>query len=154
MYVKLKNFSFRLPYEAKMKLKVRNIILIPTSIKIIYFFLFLFCSFCLLCSHSHPFSSNHQTLSNFQTISSISVLLGHSRTRDWHRWIRRQNFESGSWLFGKEEQVWQGWWCRGLSLIFIFTQIFIFITDLFWVWWWFDFFFYFSFFLSWVVVVT
>ena len=48
MYVKLKNFSFRLLYEAtfgfvwKVKLKVRNIILIPTSINFFFYILFLF----------------------------------------------------------------------------------------------------------------
>ena len=57
MYVKLKIFSFRLPYEAifgfvrKVKLKVRNIILIPTSIKFFFFnilFLFAHSTHCAL----------------------------------------------------------------------------------------------------------
>ena len=50
MHVKLKNFSFKLPYKAKMKLKVRNIILIPTSIKIIYFLFFFFFAHFAYCA--------------------------------------------------------------------------------------------------------
>ena len=148
MYVKLKIFSFKLPYEAtfgfirKVKLKVRNIILIPTSIKFlfyIFFFFLLILPIVLSFSLSLLRSSNSQTFSNSRTLK-LSVLyrsdsatpelktdtdesgdeisnMGHDRL------VRRSNFDKvgGVVVYRRSSSS-----CGSLSS----SMIFIFIADL------------------------